>query len=238
MDNYITTIFAEALSEVTAGVLYQPYPLYFCTNYLPVNTHLMLDYSIESHLDLQRGSCRGSIEVICGSMFSGKTEELMRRIRRALIARLRVEVFKPDVDTRYSQDDIVSHDQNAYSCTAVDHSLNILLLATDANVIGIDEAQFFDPGIVEVCQKLADDGKRIIISGLDMDYQRRPFSPMPELIAIADSVTKVHAVCVDCGACANYSYRLADEKARVLLGAKGEYAPLCRKCYLRRIQPH
>lgn len=195
----------------------------------------MLDYTIEDQHPSVSGVRRGTIEVICGSMFSGKTEELMRRIRRALIARLSVEVFKPDTDTRYSEEDIVSHDQNAFKCMAVSHSSNILLLSSQAEVIGIDEAQFFDPGIVEVCEQLADNGKRVIVSGLDMDFMRRPFAPMPELIAVADTVTKVHAICVDCGVPANYSFRIAREEARVLLGAKLEYAPLCRTCYLRRM---
>lgn len=178
------------------------------------------------------GRCRGSIEVICGSMFSGKTEELMRRLKRATIARLKVEVFKPETDTRYSETDVVSHDRNALACTPVAHSSNVMLLSSDVDVVGIDEAQFFDAGIVDVCQSLADQGVRVIISGLDMDFRRLPFDPMPQLIAIADTVTKVHAVCVGCGAPANYSYRLVEGDARVLLGEQAEYAPLCRCCYL------
>ncbi|MDO4770807.1 thymidine kinase [Porphyromonas sp.] len=177
---------------------------------------------------------RGSIEVICGSMFSGKTEELMRRLKRASIAKMRVEVFKPETDNRYSDTDVVSHDRNAVSCTPVAHSSNIVLMSAGVDVVGIDEAQFFDEGIVEVCQTLADEGIRVVISGLDMDFLRRPFHPMPALIAIADSVTKVHAVCVSCGAPANYSFRLVEGDSQVLIGETGEYAPLCRCCYLDR----
>lgn len=181
-------------------------------------------------------SRRGSIEVICGSMFSGKTEELIRRLKRAKIARQKVEIFKPAVDKRYSEDDIVSHDSNAIHSTPVDNSRSILLMTSDVDVIGIDEAQFFDDGIVDVCTELANNGTRVIVAGLDMDFRRIPFGPMPALLSIADDVSKVHAICVECGHIANYSYRLVDSDRRVLLGEKNEYQPLCRKCYLRHMQ--
>lgn len=178
-------------------------------------------------------SRRGCIEVICGSMFSGKTEELIRRLKRAKIARQRVEIFKPAIDKRYSEEDIVSHDSNAIHSTPVDNSHSILLMTSDVDVVGIDEAQFFDDGIVEVCSELANNGTRVIVAGLDMDFRRIPFGPMPALLSIADDVTKVHAICVECGHIANYSYRLVDSDRRVLLGERNEYQPLCRKCYLK-----
>ena len=178
-------------------------------------------------------SRRGCIEVICGSMFSGKTEELIRRLKRAKIARQRVEIFKPAIDKRYSEEDIVSHDSNAIHSTPVDNSHSILLMTSDVDVVGIDEAQFFDDGIVEVCSELANNGTRVIVAGLDMDFRRIPFGPMPALLSIADDVTKVHAICVECGPIANYSYRLVDSDRRVLLGERNEYQPLCRKCYLK-----
>ena len=174
---------------------------------------------------------RGSIEVICGSMFSGKTEELFRRLKRALIAKQNIEVYKPTIDTRYSVDEIVSHDKNSLISTTVEHSSNILLLSSNVEVIGIDEAQFFDMGLVEVCQQLADQGVRVIIAGLDMDFKRNPFGPIPALCAIADDVTKVHAVCVECGKLANYSYRTIANEKLVVLGEMQEYKPLCRNCY-------
>ena len=178
-------------------------------------------------------SRRGCIEVICGSMFSGKTEELIRRLKRAKIARQRVEIFKPAIDKRYSEEDIVSHDSNAIHSTPVDNSHSILLMTSDVDVVGIDEAQFFDDGIVEVCSELANNGTRVIVAGLDMDFRRIPFGPMPALLSIADDVTKVHAICVECGHIANYSYRLVDSDRRVRLGERNEYQPLCRKCYLK-----
>lgn len=176
----------------------------------------------------------GVIEVICGSMFSGKTEELMRRTKRALIAKLKVVVFKPFTDTRYHATNVVSHDQNSIAAIPVFTANEILDLVADADVVGIDEAQFFDDKIVEVCQLLADRGVRVIISGLDLDFMRRPFGPMPALISIADRVNKVHAVCMDCGAPANYSYRLSESDEVVVLGAKDKYLCLCRHCYLSR----
>ena len=173
----------------------------------------------------------GRVEVVCGSMFSGKTEELIRRMRRAEFARQRVEIFKPAIDTRYSEDDVVSHDRHAIHSTPVDSSAQILLLADDIDVVGIDEAQFFDSGIVDVCNELANRGVRVIVAGLDMDFKGVPFGPMPALCAIADDVTKVHAICVRCGKLAYVSHRIVDDERRVMLGETGEYEPLCRDCY-------
>lgn len=181
-------------------------------------------------------AAHGGIEVIVGSMFSGKTEELMRRLRRAVIARQRVEVFKPQIDNRYSAEDVVSHDLHTLRATAVAHPETIFLLGSDAQVIGIDEAQFFDRSLVDICVALADGGIRVIASGLDMDYERKPFGCMPELMAVADRVSKVHAICVDCGAPALYSHRLAESRRQVLVGSRTEYEPLCRRCYLRRMK--
>ena len=173
----------------------------------------------------------GRIEVICGSMFSGKTEELIRRLKRARIARQRVEIYKPAIDTRYSDEDVVSHDSNSVNSTPVDSARSILLLASAAQVVGIDEAQFFDNSLVEVCNELANQGKRVIIAGLDMDFKGIPFGPMPALMAIAEEVTKVHAICVRCGNLAYVSHRIVQGENRVLLGETGEYEPLCRTCY-------
>ena len=178
----------------------------------------------------------GRIEVICGSMFSGKTEELIRRMKRAKFAKQRVEIFKPTVDTRYSDEDVVSHDQNAIHSTPIDASGAILLLASDIDVVGIDEAQFLDDGLVDVCNELANKGVRVIIAGLDMDYKGVPFGPIPALCAIADEVTKVHAICVRCGALAYVSHRLVNNDHRVLLGEKEEYEPLCRDCYQKALK--
>ena len=176
---------------------------------------------------------KGRIEVICGSMFSGKTEELLRRLRRAKIARQKVEIFKPVIDVRYSQEEVVSHDKNSILSTPVEHSSNILLLASEVEVVGVDEAQFFDKGLTDVCQQLADQGIRVIVAGLDMDFKRIPFGPMPALCAIADDVTKVHAICVRCGSLASYSHRIVAGEKQVMLGEMQEYQPLCRKCYLQ-----
>lgn len=173
----------------------------------------------------------GRIEVVCGSMFSGKTEELIRRMRRAQFARQRVEIFKPAIDVRYSEEDVVSHDQKHIQSTPIDSSASILLLANDIDVVGIDEAQFFDMGLVDVCNELAYRGVRVIVAGLDMDFRGVPFGPMPALCAIADDVTKVHAICVRCGNLAYVSHRLVDNDRRVLLGETQEYEPLCRECY-------
>lgn len=174
---------------------------------------------------------QGRIEVICGSMFSGKTEELIRRLNRARIAQQKVEIYKPLLDTRYSEEDVVSHDSNSVASTPVDSSGSILLMATEADVIGIDEAQFFDEGLVEVCNTLANRGKRIIIAGLDMDFKGVPFGPMPALCAIAEDVTKVHAICVRCGNLAHVSHRIVEGDKQVMLGELQEYEPLCRHCY-------
>lgn len=174
---------------------------------------------------------RGSIEVICGSMFSGKTEELIRRLKRAKIAQLHVEIFKPAIDVRYSETEVVSHDKNSILSTMVDSSQNILLLSNDVDVIGIDEAQFFDVGLIDVCRQLANQGMRVIIAGLDMDFKGNPFGPMPALCAIAEHVTKVRAICVKCGHLALYSYRLTNSDKQVLLGETADYQPLCRECY-------
>jgi len=174
---------------------------------------------------------RGWIEVVCGSMFSGKTEELIRRLRRAQIAKLKVEIFKPSIDVRYSEEEVVSHNANAIRSTVVENANNILLLTGDVNVIGIDEAQFFDDSLIEVCNTLADNGIRVIVAGLDMDYTGKPFGPMPKLMAIAEYVTKVHAICVRCGELAQYSHRKIISNQLVELGETNEYEPLCRKCF-------
>ena len=175
----------------------------------------------------------GRIEVVCGSMFSGKTEELIRRIKRAVFAKQRVEIFKPAIDTRYSDEEVVSHDRNSIVSTPVDTSGTILLLSSDIDVVGIDEAQFLDDGLVDVCNQLANRGVRVIIAGLDMDFQGKPFGPMPALCAIADEVTKVHAICVRCGALAYVSHRIVAGDKQVMLGEKQEYEPLCRECYAK-----
>ena len=178
----------------------------------------------------------GRIEVICGSMFSGKTEELIRRMKRAKFAKQRVEIFKPAMDVRYSAEDVVSHDQNSIPSTPIDTSSSILLLASNIDVVGIDEAQFLDQGLIDVCNQLANKGVRVIVAGLDMDFQGKPFGPIPGLCAIADEVVKVHAICVKCGALAYISHRLVDNDKRVLLGEKQTYEPLCRECYQRALQ--
>jgi thymidine kinase len=176
---------------------------------------------------------RGSIELITGSMFSGKTEELIRRLRRAQFAGLKVEIFKPSLDKRYSETRVVSHDETSISSTPVENASSILLLAADCDVVGIDEAQFFDNSIADVCNSLADTGLRIVVAGLDMDFMGRPFGPMPALLAIAEYVTKVHAICTRCGNLAQYSFRKSEEEKQVLLGEKDIYEPLCRRCYNR-----
>lgn len=175
---------------------------------------------------------RGRIEVICGSMFSGKTEELIRRLKRAQFANQKVEIFKPSLDVRYSDMDVVTHDGDSIRSTPVDNSMSILLLSSNSEVIGIDEAQFFDNNLVDVCNELAERGVRVIVAGLDMDYQGKPFGPMPNLCAISDDVTKVHAICVKCGALAYVSHRKVDNSHQVMLGEVNEYEPLCRVCYL------
>jgi len=174
---------------------------------------------------------RGWIEVICGSMFSGKTEELIRRLKRAEYAKLKVEIFKPLIDTRYSEEEVVSHDENTIRSTPVESSGNILLLAGNVDVIGIDEAQFFDNNLVDVCNQLANNGIRVVVAGLDMDYLGKPFGPIPALMAEAEYVTKVHAICMQCGNLAQYSHRIAESDKLVLLGETNEYEPLCRVCF-------
>ena len=179
-----------------------------------------------------RSDNRGWIEVITGSMFSGKTEELIRRLKRAKIAMQQVEIFKPQIDTRYSEDEVVSHDENAIHSTPVSTAGNILLLASEVDVVGVDEAQFFDMGLIEVCNKLAGAGTRVIVAGLDLDFMGRPFGPIPGLMATAEYVTKVHAICVRCGNIAHHTHRKLKTDKLVLLGEKDLYEPLCRKCYL------
>ena len=178
----------------------------------------------------------GRIEVVCGSMFSGKTEELIRRMRRAQFARQKVEIFKPAIDVRYSEEDVVSHDQKHIQSTPIDSPGSILLLSSDIDVVGIDEAQFFDMGIVDVCNELANRGVRVIVAGLDMDYKGVPFGPMPALCAIADDVTKVQAICVKSGNLAYVSHRKVQSDQRVLLGETTEYEPLCRECYQKALK--
>jgi thymidine kinase len=179
-----------------------------------------------------KGQKMGWVELICGSMFSGKTEELIRRLNRAKIAKQNVEIFKPGIDTRYDDEDIVSHNQNAIRSTPVNSAAEILLYAGNCDVVGIDEAQFLDTGVVEVANKLANAGKRVIIAGLDMDSNGLPFGPMPALMSIAEYVTKVHAICVKCGDIAHYSYRKVNNDKQVMLGEHESYEARCRRCFL------
>lgn len=178
-----------------------------------------------------KGEKRGWIEVICGSMFSGKTEELIRRLKRAKIANLSVEIFKPAVDIRYDEFNVVSHDANTIHSSPIDNSQAILLMANGVDVVGIDEAQFFDDEIVHVCEKLALNGVRVIVAGLDMDYTGKPFGPMPNLLAVADYITKLHAICMKCGSIANISHRKTSGDEQVLIGEKETYEPRCRNCF-------
>lgn len=173
----------------------------------------------------------GGIEVICGSMFSGKTEELIRRVKRAKIAKQKIEMFKPTIDVRYSDRDVVSHNKSAHAAIPVENSYSILLMSQGLDVVAIDEAQFFDKGIVDVCNKLANQGIRVIVAGLDMDFLGNPFGPMPDLLAVADEIYKTRAICVKCGHLANYSFRTAEGTQQVMLGEMQEYQPLCRNCY-------
>lgn len=173
----------------------------------------------------------GWIEVICGCMFSGKSEELIRRLRRAVIARQKVSVFKPKIDNRYSEDHIVSHSENRIDSMAVSHSKDILTNSLESHVVGIDEAQFFDNGLIDVCIKLANMGKRVIVAGLDMDYRSKPFEPMPELMAIAEYITKTQAICVICGNPATFTQRTIKDEAQVVIGAGDFYEARCRNCY-------
>lgn len=183
---------------------------------------------LEPHFKGQRS---GWIEVICGSMFSGKTEELIRRLKRAKIANQKVEIFKPRIDTRYEAGKVVSHDENSILATPIDHSSKLIELSEGVSVIGIDEAQFFDMALPDVCQRLALYGKRVIIAGLDMDFRGKPFGPMPNLLAVSEYITKVHAICQHCGNLATHSYRLANTNETVVLGEKEVYEPRCRTCY-------
>jgi len=187
---------------------------------------------IEPHLGRSKSSGRsGWIEVVCGCMFSGKTEELIRRLNRALIAKQKVEIFKPKVDTRYHTEKIVSHNEREIRSTPVNFANDILLLAGDCDVVGIDEAQFFDTSIIEVCNTLANSGKRVIVAGLDMDYEGKPFGPMPHLLAVAEFVTKVHAICAETGELASFSFRLSPSNAQVMLGEKDTYEARSRQSF-------
>jgi thymidine kinase len=189
---------------------------------------------LENIANMQRR--KGWIEVVCGSMFSGKTEELIRRLKRAKIAKQRVEIFKPAIDKRYDDFSVVSHDSNSIISTPVENASSILLLANEVDVVGIDEAQFMDMEIIDVCNQLANKGIRVIVAGLDMDFLGKPFGPMPALMSIAEYITKVHAVCVQCGNLANHSHRITLEKNLVLLGEKDSYEPLCRDCFVESNQ--
>jgi thymidine kinase len=186
---------------------------------------------LEKDIDTSKG--RGWIEVICGSMFSGKTEELIRRLKRAKIARQQVEIFKPAIDVRYDEEKVVSHDAREIMSTPVPASANILLLANNVDVVGIDEAQFFDSELPNVCTQLADQGIRVIVAGLDMDFKGKPFGPIPNLLAVAEYITKVHAICVKCGSLAHFSHRTIVSEKLVVLGEKESYEPLCRRCYAK-----
>ena len=185
---------------------------------------------------LESAKKAGSIEVICGSMFSGKTEELIRRMKRAQFAKQKVEIYKPCIDVRYSEDKVVSHDSHSIPSTPIDSPAKMLELSSDVEVVGVDEAQFFDSSIVEVLQALANKGIRVIIAGLDTDFLGKPFGPMPALMAVAEDIQKVHAICVRCGSPANHSHRLSKSEELVLLGEKDEYEPLCRHCYNAAIE--
>ena len=185
---------------------------------------------------LESAKKAGSIEVICGSMFSGKTEELIRRMKRAQFAKQKVEIYKPCIDVRYSEDKVVSHDSHSIPSTPIDSPVKMLELSSDVEVVGVDEAQFFDSSIVEVVQALANKGIRVIIAGLDTDFLGKPFGPMPALMAVAEDIQKVHAICVRCGSPANHSHRLSKSEELVLLGEKDEYEPLCRHCYNAAIE--
>jgi len=189
---------------------------------------------LENKINSKKG--KGWIEVICGSMFSGKTEELIRRLKRAEIAKQKVEIFKPSIDNRYDHEAIVSHDDNQIHSTPVPASANIPLLITNEEVIGIDEAQFFDMELVGVCNQLANQGLRVIVAGLDMDFLGKPFGPLPALMAVAEYVTKVHAICVKCGHLANHSHRTTEDKNLVMLGEIDNYEPLCRACFYKNTE--
>ena len=185
---------------------------------------------------LESAKKAGSIEVICGSMFSGKTEELIRRMKRAQFAKQKVAIYKPCIDVRYSEDEVVSHDAHSIPSIPINSPARMLEIASDVEVVGIDEAQFFDESIVEVVQSLANRGVRVIIAGLDTDFLGKPFGPMPALMAVAEDIQKVHAICVKCGSPANHSHRLSKNDQLVVLGEKDVYEPLCRHCYNAAIQ--
>ena len=185
---------------------------------------------------LESAKKAGSIEVICGSMFSGKTEELIRRLKRAKFAKQNVQIFKPCIDVRYSEDEVVSHDSHSIDSTPISSPAKMLEIAQDVQVVGIDEAQFFDESIVEVVQTLANRGVRVIIAGLDTDFLGKPFGPMPALMAVAEDIQKVHAICVRCGSPANHSHRLSQSSELVVLGETDIYEPLCRHCYNEAIK--
>ncbi len=186
--------------------------------------------------DYNKSVKSGWIEIVCGSMFSGKTEELIRRLKRAKIAKQKVEIFKPAVDTRYDEENVVSHDSNSVSSTPVQNASQILFYAEDFEVVGIDEAQFFGNELVTVCNELAANGKRVIVAGLDMDYLGKPFGPIPHLMATAEYVTKVHAICMRCGSLANHSHRMVKNDNLVLLGETDAYEPLCRSCFHKALK--
>ena len=189
---------------------------------------------LESQIDTPMQN--GSIEVICGSMFSGKTEELLRRLKRAKYAKLKIKIFKPKIDTRYDKEKIVSHDENFINSLVVKNAADMIPLAENADVIAIDEAQFFDDNLYTVCNQLAENGIRVIVAGLDMDFLGKPFGPIPNLLSIAEHITKVHAICVDCGKIANHSFRKSEDEELVRLGEHNEYKPLCRHCFNQQIQ--
>jgi thymidine kinase len=193
----------------------------------------MQEYTRENRNEAKRS---GWIEVICGSMFSGKTEELIRRLKRAEIARQRVEIFKPSIDIRYDEEDVVSHDESSIHSTPVQNAAQILLYANDFDVVGVDEAQFFDEQLVDVCNQLANTGVRVIVAGLDMDFKGKPFGPIPGLLATAEYVDKLHAICMDCGNLAQYSFRIGTQENLVVLGEQDLYRPLCRRCYRERLK--
>lgn len=184
---------------------------------------------LENNLNINQK--KGWIEVVCGSMFSGKTEELIRRMKRAQFAKQSVEIFKPEIDVRYDEEKVVSHDSNEIQSTPVPASSNILILGDGVDVVGIDEAQFFDNELVNVCNQLANRGTRVIVAGLDMDFKGAPFGPMPGIMACAEYVTKVHAICVKCGDLANHSHRFSENEKIVELGETEAYEPLCRNCF-------
>ena len=199
--------------------------------YICVSIKISVTIHKSKEMFLESAKKAGSIEVICGSMFSGKTEELIRRLKRAQFAKQKVEIYKPCIDVRYSEDQVVSHDSHSIPSTPIDSPASMLLLSSDVEVVGIDEAQFFDETLVEVVQTLANRGIRVIIAGLDTDFLGKPFGPMPSLMAVAEDIQKVHAICVKCGSPANHSHRLVKNDALVVLGEKDEYEPLCRHCY-------